>query len=414
MSARALLSQGRLSSPVAVQYLLAGILLVSSIVWDVQNLPSSPILGRDFGAFYAAGVTWHHGHNPYNWAQLGEVEAHLPSAGDPGHSMGFNSYANPPLFAWAMIPFSAISPYDAYLVWLAITIVALLSGLVILARSYGMHGRGWLLLLFAISPISVIALFLGQQTPILLLGLATAHVFLRHGRPELAGVALSIGWIKPHLVFPLFLLMLVLLKRREASRILVGFGATTIFMGVLSLIVTGEAMFGAWLRELVVYGQTMATSQPDLSSLAGLYMSALGRPWSGYIAALLVVAWILFAAALVWRARRQEIVPSDDAWFRIVGTSTATWLLVIPYAHPADLVLLAMALPAVVGRRLENFRDARVRLAIGMLLIAPEADLLGFRPNLALSYSVLVSMTFLAAMRPWQLLRSRPSRTLPA
>ena len=40
-----------------------------------------------------------------------------------------------------------------------------------------------------------------------------------------------------------------------------------------------------------------------------------------------------------------------------------------------------------------------------MLLVAPEADLLGFRLNFVLSYSVLVPLTMLVALRPWQTLR---------
>ena len=61
----------------------------------------------------------------------------------------------------------------------------------------------------------------------------------------------------------------------------------------------------------------------------------------------------------------------------------------------------------LLGRHLGGLADPRVRLALGVLLVAPEVDLLGFRPNLWLSYSVLVPLTMLIALRPWHLVGDR-------
>jgi hypothetical protein len=148
-------------------------------------------------------------------------------------------------------------------------------------------------------------------------------------------------------------------------------------------------------------------------------LSVVGRPWSAYIGAAIVGAWLLFAALLVRKARREGLAPADDRWLRLLALALASWLLATPYTHPADLVLLAPALPLLLGRHLGGLDDAWVRLALGMLLVAPEADLLGFRPNFVLSYSVLVPLTMLIALRhPWPLQphssRARPHVTPPA
>ena len=270
-----------------------------------------------------------------------------------------------------------------------------------------MGRRGWALLIFAVTPAPVIGYFLGQQTPLLLVALAAALTALRHKRPALAGVVLTVGWIKPHLMFPIALVLVATLGRPQARRLLGGLLCASTLLGLASWLVTGEALGIAWLRDLSLYGHTLDTVQPDLSSLAGVYLSVVGRPWSAYIGAALVGAWLLFAALLVRKARRKGLAPSDDAWLRLVALALASWLLATPYAHPADLVLLVPALPVLLGRRLEGLADARVRLALGMLLVAPEADLLGFRPNLWLSYSVLVPLTVLIALRPWRIVGER-------
>jgi hypothetical protein len=396
-------------SRTTVLAVLAAVVLLCSVALDLLLLPHDGSLGHDFSAFYAAGLTLRQGHDPYSWAQLGATEAHLSSIGDPGQPMGFNPYANPPLFAWAMAALTVVPERSAYVIWLAVMLAAMLAGVALLASTYGMGRRGWALLVFAITPAPVIAYFLGQQTPLLLVALAAALMALRHKRPALAGVLLTVGWIKPHLMFPIALVLVAMLGRPQARRLLAGFLCASALFGLASWLATGEALLIAWVRDLTLYGHTLDTVQPDLSSLAGVYLSVVGRPWSAYVGVTIVGAWLLFAALLVRKARREGLAPSDDAWLRLLALALASWLLATPYAHPADLVLLVPALPVLLGRRLEGLADAWVRLALGMLLIAPEADLLGFRPNLWLSYSVLVPLTMLIALRPWRIVGERRS-----
>jgi hypothetical protein len=317
--------------------------------------------------------------------------------------MGFNPYANPPLFAWAMAAFTVVPERPAYVIWLAAMVAAMLASVALLASCDRMGRRGWALLVFAITPAPVIGYFLGQQTPLLLVALAAALAALRHKRPALAGVVLTVGWIKPHLIFPIALVLVAMLGWPQARRLLAGFLCAGALVGLASWLVTGEELLIAWVRDLSLYGHTLDTVQPDLSSLAGVYLSVAGRPWSTYIGAAIVGAWLLFAALLVCKARREGLAPSDDAWFRLLALALASWLLATPYAHPADLVLLAPALPVLLGRHLGGLADAWVRLALGMLLVAPEVDLLGFRPNFVLSYSLLVPLTMLIALQPWRM-----------
>jgi hypothetical protein len=388
---------------------LAAVVLLCSVALDLVLLPHDGGLGHDFSAFYAAGLTLRHGHDPYSWAQLAATEAHVRSIGDPRQPMGFNPYANPPLFAWAMAALTVVPERPAYVIWLAAMVAAMLASVALLASWDGMGRRGWALLAVAATPAPVIGYFLGQQTPLLLVALAAALTALRHKRPAPAGILLTVGWIKPHLMFPIALLLVAMLGRPQARRLLAGLlGASTV-LGLASWLLTGEALGLAWVRDLSLYGHTLDTVQPDLSSLAGVYLSVVGRPWSAYIGAAIVGAWLLFAALLVCKARREGLAPADDRWLRLFGLGLASWLLATPYAHPADLVLLAPVLPVLLGRHLGGLADPQVRVALGVLLVAPEADLLGFRPNVWLSYSVLVPLTMLIALRPWRIVGERRS-----
>jgi len=247
--------------------------------------------------------------------------------------------------------------------------------------------------------------FLGQQTPLLLLALGATLAALRVERPALAGMIGAIGWIKPHLLFPLMLVIIAMLGWRVGRRLLAGFIGVSALLGVISWLTTGGTLFIAWGRTLVLFGQTMDTRQPLLSSFAGLYLSVVGRPWSNYLAVFCVGAWGLFVLILVRRVRQAKMTPADDEWLRLFSLALVAWLLLTPMAHPADLVLVVPALLVILGRGLEYLGDARVRLALCAILTAPEADLLGFRPNYVLTYSVLIPLTLLLALRPWQALR---------
>ncbi len=388
---------------------LGGAAFLGSILLDLLLLPGDAALGFDFAAFYAAGMALRRGYNPYSWTQLRAVEYHLRSIGDPRHAMNFNSYANPPFFTVLMEPLTALSPHTAYVIWLLASVLALLAGLAVMARAYGMERRS-VLLPFVLTPVSVICLFLGQQTPLLLLGLVLALYALRRGWYVAAGTALAVGWIKPHLILPLALVAIALVSWPVARRVLVGFSGATALLFLVSLLAGGGGALTSWGDDLLHYGRTMDSLQPNISSLAGLYLSVVRRSWSGWLAGGCLGAWVLLVALAVWRTHRQRLEPGDDAWLRVFATVLVAWLIFIPYTHPADLVLVVPALPLLLGRRLEGLSDPLVRLALGALLAAPEADLLGFRPNFVLSYSVLIPLTMLPALRPWTFLSKSVAR----
>ncbi len=380
--------------------ILAGALLVCTVALDLGALPHETGLGSDFSAFYAAGLTVRAGHNPYNWTQLGQTEAHVGTVVDPQLPMIFNSYANPPLFAKVMAAYTIIPQPVAYAWWLAAMAAMLVGSLVIIAGLYSMRGPRSVafLLLFAVTPIPIVCYYFGQQTPILLLALAGSLALLRRSRPGWAGIIVSVAWIKPHLLFPVIVVLIGILGWSAARRFIAGLIGSSVVLGLLSWWTTGSYLLWAWVQTLLVYAHRMDNGQPLLSSLAGVYLSVVKRPWSIVLNDVCMIGWIGLMAVVLWRARRTGVTVNNDGGLRVIAIALVSWLLLTPYVHPADLVLLGMALPAVLGPQLEGLSAPLVRLTIGALLTAPTLDLLGFSPNYLFTYSVSVPLFLLAAL----------------
>lgn len=382
-----------MSFPSRIIAALAAAILAVTIVLEVTTLPHDGGLGRDFSAFYAAGLALRQHLNPYNCGQIGAIERHLPTIADATHTVAFNAYSNPPLFAWAMSLLAHVAQPRAYTLWLVIIAAALIGSLWLLAREYG---RPWLLLPFALTPTAAICLFMGQQTPLLLAGLSIALVALRRSRPRLAGIVLCIGWIKPHLLFPPALVLVALLSAPDRRALLRSFGLASFALAALSCLLTGPALLITWLQYFLSLGGSL-TAQPLLASMSGLYMSFLGRPWNMIASAISLAIWIVIAALLIRQGKRRQVQPGQDAFLSIVALSLTGWLLLTPYAHPADLVLVV---PALV---LLRWQDALARLAIVVLLLAPAADMWAVRPTYAFTYSFLIPLTLTMALRPFRM-----------
>ncbi len=398
--------------------LLAGtaltiLVFACTLALNLSLLPKEPALGLDFLLFYGTALAVRRGFSPYDAARRASILRHLPLLSRPHQHMVPGLYGNPPLFAWALAPLTSIPPLAAYAIWVAILAAATLGALWTLLRYYRIEGvgakRGWLVLLFALSPVSMYAYFLGQLAPLMLLGVALAlaalvrdHVHPGHssGHTALAGVLLTVVWLKPHLLLPLCGVMALLLPRRGGVALLGGLLVGSASCAVLSIVLLGQGVLVAWARGLVAFGQSFG-AQPGVSSLAGLYRPLLGGPWSTALSAVLCLLWVLYVGRLAIDARRRGLAPGDDGWLRALALALASWLLVVPYTHTPDLALVALALPSLLGRDLERWSDTRVRLAVAVLLIAPELDLAGgFALSPTMAYSVLVPVALLFALHP--------------
>ncbi len=413
------------SSLIRLTSLLLIVVFGCMLALNLFLLPREPALGLDFLLFYGTALTVRRGYSPYDALHRGQTLRHLPLLSRPHQHMVAGLYGNPPLFAWALTPLTHLAPTIAYIVWAAILIIATFVSVLMLQRTFlpaarGASGRLPLyVLLFTLSPASMYAYFMGQLAPLLLFGATLAIVALQRGGGvqrcarcyiALAGLSLNVVWLKPHLLLPIVLIIGLLLPRRHILLYIGGFLGGSALCAILSIALLGRMVLLAWAQGLVAFGRSFGI-QPGVSSLAGLYQPTLGPTWSTVVSGGLVVLWILFTRQLVLYARRRGIKPGEDnTWLRVIALALASWLLIVPYTHTPDLPLVALTLPALLGCAGERWADARVRVAVAVLLIAPEIDLMGgFALSATMAYSVLVPIALIAALRPINLLRFSPT-----
>lgn len=183
-----------------------------------------------------------------------------------------------------------------------------------------------------------ISLLKGQDTALILLGMAGWMAALRAQRPLLAGLALGLTVIKPHLTLALGVPML-LARPRAAPGLLLsagGLGALSVaLVGVegvrdyLALIALSNAGEGFGLNQDAMYNLTgaLARAAPGLDPTARNVIK-----WGAFLLGITAITWL-------WQRGDARMEMTS------VGAAVVLTLLVAPHLHAHDLSLLA--LPAV-------------------------------------------------------------------
>src|ERR1700686_4864154 len=130
-------SRGRFRQRLLVLFLLA------MLIPYARQVVSSPTLGQDFRAFFAAATVVAHQGDPYSWPTLGATEYRLYDASGgikPGDATYYEFLAYPegPWLAFALAPLTSLPWRVAY------ALFAALLGLIPLAAAFGTFTRlGW-------------------------------------------------------------------------------------------------------------------------------------------------------------------------------------------------------------------------------------------------------------------------------
>ncbi|HSO93746.1 MAG TPA: glycosyltransferase family 87 protein [Candidatus Dormibacteraeota bacterium] len=374
---------------------------------SARQLIISPSHGQDFRDFYAAATLVAHGGNPYdNTALAREQEAlyNLPGHRKPGDSAYYDAlpYPQGPWVALAIVPSTALPWQAAYALYLAAALAALTVSAWTLVRLLGFTGRLVQAAVGAVlaSPIAFINLFQGQPVPFLLAAFVGAWTLQRRGRPLLAGVLLSIGWIKPHIGLPL-VVVAALLEPASVRRLLVGFlGGTLALFGFAAVIMPGALL--DW--PLAVLGQWSGTlQQADLASINAFYYPALSGALRQLVLALVLIVAAGYCAWL-FRHNRESLT-------RALTLLLLTFLAA-PYAHSYDTLLLIPVLVAMVGPRLAGWRDPAIEISLWAFAAFPIFYFAGFHIGYFNGFTA-IPVTLLALA--WHQARtgSRRSSTVP-
>lgn len=339
----------------------------------------------------------------YDWTALAHIESAVVGAAPVTFGVLINPY--PPFFVTSFLPL-ALLPYTvAYIVWLAVNCILLVSVLYVLERYTGLEGRKalafrWIALSFL--PVFM-ALANGQASAYLLALLAACLFAVRSDHPLLAGAALAAASIKPVYVLPILLVFLI--QRRW--RILVWYVATGVLLILAPVPIFGVEIYRSYLQLLAQISSWQGRSvhhplwyhhvpiAPGIfaaqwnHSLAGFTQLFLANPGSTIAYAGLSVG--VLSLVVVSARQRSEIEIS-------FGIAIIAGLLVSPHTLAYDLSLLLIPVAIALRFRLIAPRGLRVALP-AVLVLGYLAITIGYR--LAFIVPVQVSVFGDAALLVW-------------
>jgi len=304
---------------------------------------------RDFVVYWATGQQLAHHANPYETEAMGRLER---GAGlDPGY--GILYMRNPPWGLPIALPLGLVGVRFGALLWS----LTLLGCLLLSVRILGdLHGQprsllNWLGYSFAPALMCVI---IGQTSLFALLGLA---LFLRllERRPFLAGMALWLCTLKPHLFLAFALVLAIWIVLERSYRVVLGLAvALAASLGLTWLIAPA-----AWTQ----YEHMIRISgiEEQFIPCVGVALRLWVNPQSRLLQYLPAIAGCTWGVVWYWRKRGSWDWKSDGNLLMLVSLASA------PYCWLFDQ---ALAIPALLfGAYVTRSRVLLAALALGSVAI---------------------------------------------
>jgi hypothetical protein len=242
----------------------------------------------------------------------------------------FEGY-RPPLTTAQILPFNHL-PFEALIIApfmnlpypIVFALWTLLCGIAV-GMSLGMldgalpvpRPVGWVLSLAACSYLPLIrGLMLGQNSPLVLLGLCALYVTLKRGQYGWAGSSLVLVALKPQ-ILPVVLLVLVLLGHWRTLGVFIGI-MLALTVAVMPFLGVGWPLqYAQLLLGVANWGSTGAIDPAIMHNWRGLFTNLFGSD-SGLVTPLFVLLSLMSVALLVFgwmRSRRPESEEDEPGAF---------------------------------------------------------------------------------------------------
>ena len=281
---------------------------------------------RDFVGYWAAGQLAVHHQNPYDAKATLDIEA------AQGRQITSKAMVmrNPPTALLLVLPLGFMSLSLSALLWTAVQTLCIIASVRMIWSLHGSPRGHRNLLGYSFGP-AVVCLIPGQTSLFVLLGLV---LFLRfhQSRPLWAGASLWLCALKPHLLLPFAVALLVWIIARKKYSILIGLASSL----AVSAIVASAVSPNVWTN----YHNMMTTSGIDvelLPCLSTLLRVLANHYWAQYLPAAAGCIWALYYI-------RKHIADWD--WLHHGSLLILVSLLVAPYEWFTDT---AIALPALLA-----------------------------------------------------------------
>jgi hypothetical protein len=289
-----------------------------------------------------------HGGNPYDGPTIYAAEQAAQHYPDAQPSLG--DFVDFPSVALLLRGFAWLPYWPSYALFTGLGLAVAGLALWVWLRELGWPRSGvWVAAALLSWPL-LLGVFMGQLDLLMLGGLVAALILMRRDAPWTAGLCMVVVLLKPHLMWPVPLLLGAawaadpprLRRFAAAAAVVLAGGAALGF-----LLVPHSINF---FPHLLSFDSRVTSDQPDLAGIPGLVAQL---PSGGQIgdaiaaAGAVLVVWLGVAALRDPRLRglaaeRRCLIPL---------TGLAIWLALTPYAHPNDDVLLFPLLAMVIGER---------------------------------------------------------------
>jgi hypothetical protein len=259
--------------------------------------PGKPTRGNvnDFIAYWTAAHEVIEGHDPYAAGPVLGLERQLGFAQPKPLIMRNPPWAVPVIVLFGLLPFGA-----AQGLWLLGNLIAVLIATRWLWGVYQAKGESrwtpWLATA-VFFPVAV-ALAIGQMSPLVLLGIAGFLHFEKKQKLGRAGAFLHLVALKPHLVFLLWIGLLLWSIQKSKGRTLAALGFVTLSASLIA-IALDHAIFAQYLG-LLTSGGVLAELSPTLGGVLRLWVPQY--QWVQALPAVLALIWFLIR----WGRARDE------------------------------------------------------------------------------------------------------------
>lgn len=282
---------------------------------------------RDFVVYWATGRQFAHHANPYEATALLAMERH---AGLPA-TYGVMYMRNPPWTLALTWPLAFFSVRTASLLWTLLLLGSLGLSMHLLWEMHGRPANSLHLFGFAFAP-ALLCIMFGQTSILALLGLVL-FLYLNKRQPFLAGASLWLCALKPHLLVPFAVVLLVWMVVSRSYAILAG-GAAALAASCMLVFAVDPLAWQQYARMMHASGVVGGEFIPCLNLVLRLWL-APHVLWLQYAPTLLGCAWMLH---YYWQRR------GTWNWLQHGNLLLLVSLLAAPYAWPFDHVLVLPAL----------------------------------------------------------------------
>ncbi|HET9087500.1 MAG TPA: glycosyltransferase 87 family protein [Acidobacteriaceae bacterium] len=322
-------------------------LLLIALSFGMMSLGVSrkSIANRDFVEYWAAGQQLVHGKNPYNANRIFAIER---SAGKkaPRPIIMFN----PPSALFLTVPLGTIGLKAGYLLWSFFVLGAWLGSVHMIWVMNGKPDNRVHFIGYVFAP-AIACFLLGQMAAFVLLGL-TLFLFFHRTRPMLAGAALLLCALKPHLFFPFWIVFFSWAITRRCYRVLAG-AATSLAIACLAPLFFNPAIY----RQYAAMGRSSGVKTAFIPTFSEVFRIVIAPN----------AFWIQFLPAMLgcigafWYFQRHR---ADWDWQKHGAPLILLSLLVAPYSWYFDPVI---ALPSLL---FGAYRVGTRALVVLLILVA--------------------------------------------